>query len=116
MKIIAYDNVAPTRFDGGPAQGVDGRVVIGQADGAPNFCMRVFELEPGGHTPRHRHDWEHEIFFHAGRGEVRVDDAWHPVNAGHAAFIPGGREHQIRNPGPHRLTFVCLVPAGAPEL
>jgi quercetin dioxygenase-like cupin family protein len=116
MKVIAYSQEPETRFDNEMAQGVSGRVVIGKADGADNFCMRVFELDAGGFTPRHRHDWEHEIFFHAGQGEVFQNGGWTPVSAGKVAFIPGNEEHQIRNAGDGTLTFVCLVPAGAPEM
>ena len=41
---------------------------------------------------------------------------WVPVNPGSVTFIPGNEEHQIRNTGEGKLTFVCLVPSGAPEL
>ena len=116
MKVIDYHRIPDTRFDNDKAKGVSGRVIIGKADGAPNFCMRVFELDPGGHSPRHIHDWEHEIFFHAGTGEVLNDGSWTPVSAGSAAFVPGGTDHQIRNTGDEKLVFVCLIPAGAPEL
>ena len=68
MKLITYSDVKPTHFDNGPAKGVAARVLIGKADGAENFCMRAFEIAPGGHTPKHTHDWEHEMFVHAGPG------------------------------------------------
>ncbi len=116
MKIVNYKEIEPTRFDNEVAKGVAGRVVIGKADGADNFCMRVFELEGNGHTPCHTHDWEHEIFFHSGRGEVLSNGRWTPVSPGTAVLIPGNEEHQIRNHGDEPLVFVCLVPAGAPEL
>ena len=79
MKIIHYTDAAPQTFDGGPVRGVTGRVVVGRADGATKFCMRVFELSPEGHTPRHQHEWEHEIFFHSGEGEVYQSGVWQPV-------------------------------------
>lgn len=116
MKVIAYDQIPETRLDNEAVKGVSGRVAIGKADGAPNFCMRVFELDQGGHSPRHKHAWEHEIFFHAGQGEVWQDGQWVPVAPGSVAFIPGNEEHQIRNSGDDKLTFVCLIPSGAPEL
>lgn len=115
MKIIEYSSIPPTRFDNKLAHGVSGRVVIGSTDHANNFCMRVFEVAPGGHTPRHTHPWEHEIFIHTGSGEVWNGD-WHPLSAGHAIFVPGNEEHQIRNRGDVPLVFVCLIPSGAPEL
>ncbi|MCP4118327.1 MAG: cupin domain-containing protein [Desulfobacteraceae bacterium] len=116
MKIVDYKDIEPTRFDNDVAKGVTGRVVIGKADGADNFCMRVFELGKDGHTPCHTHEWEHEIFFHSGNGEVLSEDQWTPVSPGTAVLIPGNGKHQIRNRGEEPLVFVCLVPAGAPEL
>ena len=116
MKIVAYEQLPGTKFDNDTVKGATGRVAIGKADGAKNFCMRVFELEQAGFTPKHQHDWEHEIFFHAGQGEVWQKDDWVPVSSGSVAFIPGNEEHQIRNTGKEKLIFVCLVPSGAPEL
>jgi quercetin dioxygenase-like cupin family protein len=116
MKIITYSDVNPTHFDQGPAAGVAARVVIGKADGARNFCMRVFQIAPGGHTPLHAHAWEHEMFVHAGVGEVFGNGKWTPMQAGNVIFIPGDEEHQMKNTGQESLTVVCLVPSSAPEL
>ena len=116
MKLIAYTDVKPTHFDNGPARGVAARVVIGKADGAANFCMRVFEIAPGGHTPKHAHDWEHEMVVHSGAGEVYGNSQWQPMKAGQVLFIPANEEHQMRNTGKEVLVVVCLVPAKAPEL
>jgi quercetin dioxygenase-like cupin family protein len=116
MKIKKYTDIKPTHFDNGPAHGVAARVVIGKADGANNFCMRVFEIAPGGHTPKHSHDWEHEMFVHSGTGEVFGNGQWNSVRFGNILFIPSNEEHQIRNSGKESLTIVCLVPSHAPEL
>lgn len=103
-------------FDNDLVRGVTGRILIGQEMGAENFCMRLFELAPDGHTPCHEHAWEHEIFFHEGQGEILANGDWKAVERGSVAFVPGGAPHQIRNTGTTPLTFVCLVPKGAPEL
>lgn len=116
MKAIHYTDVPPTLFDDGRARRVAARVVLGRADGANHFCMRVFELGEGGHTPRHAHPWEHEMFFHAGAGEVFCEGRWNPVRAGSVVLVPGGQEHQVRNTGAEPLVLVCLVPPSAPEL
>jgi quercetin dioxygenase-like cupin family protein len=116
MKITPYAQAQATHFDGEPAKGVAARVVIGKQDGAPNFCMRVFEIAPGGHTPRHSHDWEHEMFVHVGEGQIYAEGQWRPLSAGNAVFIPGHEEHQMRNTGTELLVVVCLVPGTAPEL
>lgn len=116
MKVFHYREAEPNVFDQHPAKGVTGRVAIGKADGATNFCMRVFELSPGGHTPLHAHDWEHEIFVHSGRGSVFREGEWMEILEGTVMFIPANEEHQIRNSGDVALSFVCLIPSGPPEL
>jgi quercetin dioxygenase-like cupin family protein len=116
MQIKEYAKVEATHFDNEQAKGVSARVVIGQQDGGDNFYMRVFEIAPGGHTPKHTHAWEHEMFVHQGAGEVYGNKQWHPVKPGNVVFIPGNEEHQIRNSGKELLVVVCLIPASAPEL
>ncbi len=116
MKIINYTSVNPTMIDNDVARGIAGRVVIGKADGADHFCMRIFEISPDGHTPRHAHAWEHEIFFHSGEGEIYTDGKWRKVSSGTVVFMPSNEEHQIRNTGKGLLVFACLIPSGAPEL
>lgn len=115
MKIIHYGDIEPTVFSE-PAKGVRARVLIGKADGAENFCMRLFELPPGTNSPRHSHEWEHEIFIHSGKGEVLRKGQWVGVTPGTAIFIPGHEEHQVRCAGDEPLVFLCLIPSGPPEL
>lgn len=114
--IRKYSDIQPTYFDGDKVKGVAGRVAIGKKDGANNFCMRVFEISAGGNTPRHTHAWEHEMFIHAGEGEVFIDGRWNAVAPGNVVFVPGGEDHQVRNTGNGPLVFVCLIPNTAPEL
>lgn len=116
MKILDYKEAPSRRFDSEIAKGVTGRVVIGKDDQAHNFCMRTFTLEPGGFTPRHSHQWEHEVFIHSGKGQVFKDGEWHPVNSGTVVFIPGGEEHQFMNGGAEDFVFVCLIPSGVDEI
>ena len=116
MKKTHYTDIEPRQFDNEMVKGVSGRVLIGKTDGAENFCMRLFEVDPGGFSPRHSHEWEHEIFIHAGTGEVFNGSSWEPVTAGTAVFIPGNQEHQLKNTGDKPMMFLCLIPSGAPEL
>lgn len=116
MKVINYKEILPVTMNNEMVKNVAGRVAIGNEDGAKNFCMRVFEMGESGYTPKHSHDWEHEIFVHAGAGEVFIQDDWHPLSAGSVVFVPANMEHQIRNTADQNLTFVCLIPSGAPEL
>jgi len=116
MKIMHYSQQEPVLMDSDVVKGVSGRVVIGKNDGAENFCMRVFELAEGGFSPRHSHEWEHEIFVHSGEGEVYNNGEWTKISKGFTLFIPGNEEHQMRNTGNEPFVFACLIPSGAPEI
>jgi quercetin dioxygenase-like cupin family protein len=105
------------------ASGVTMRLMVGRDDGAPNFAMRLFEVAPGGHTPRHEHNYEHEILILEGLAAVGTSDDPSQdtsAQAGDVLFIPANQTHQFRNTGPGVLKFMCLVPtqfdcAGSPE-
>ncbi len=116
MKVIHYTDALTQKFDGEIVKNVTGAVVIGKDDGAPNFCMRVFTIGKEGFSPRHSHEWEHEIFVHSGTGQVFREGEWQDIQAGSVVFIPGNEEHQLRNTGEDDFTFVCLIPKGVAEL
>ena len=116
MQVKTYSEIKAIHIDNAAAKGVDGRAVIGKNDGANNFCMRIFEIASGGNTPKHSHDWEHEMFIHSGEGEIFESGRWNKVKAGTAVFVPANVEHQLKNSGKGMLTFVCVVPSKAPEL
>lgn len=116
MKIVQYETIPGQQFNGEAVKNVTGRIALGKDDGTPNFCMRVFTVGVDGYTPRHSHQWEHEIFVHAGKGQVFQNGEWRDVEAGTAIFVPGNEEHQLRNNGETDFTFVCLIPKGVAEL
>jgi quercetin dioxygenase-like cupin family protein len=96
-----------------PASGVKIRWLIDDESGAPNFAMRHFEIAPGGNTPLHAHEWEHEVFILTGSGVVSSaagDDEFAP---GDVIFMPGGETHNFRNTGAEPVTMLCLVPLSA---
>lgn len=86
------------------------RMMVGRDDGAPNFALRHFTIEPGGHTPRHRHDYEHQNYIISGQGTVREEETLHEVRPGDVLFIPPGTLHQFVNTGDTPLVLLCLVP------
>jgi quercetin dioxygenase-like cupin family protein len=116
MKVINYKDEQAREYPSDLAKGAVGRVVIGKADGQTSFCMRVFEISPNGHSAKHVHDYEHQVFIHAGQGQIWNGEQWQDVGPGSVIFIPGGEEHQVRNNGPDTLVFACVIPAGVPEL
>ena len=86
------------------------RLLVGPADGWQGWAMRLFELAPGGHTPRHRHPWPHINYVTGGRGTLHVDGADTTVVAGSFAYVPAGATHQFSNAGDGTFAFLCIVP------
>jgi len=93
------------------AKGATVRWLITEADGAPNFAMRLFELGPGGHTPHHSHPYEHEAFVLEGDGVLVGPDGERPFRAGQVIFVPANEKHQFRNTGGGTCRFLCLIPS-----
>jgi quercetin dioxygenase-like cupin family protein len=110
MLVRHVNDVEPTRYEDEASRGVAIRPLISEGDGAPTFATRHFEIAPGGHTPRHSHSWEHEVFIISGRGTVTGPDGTISLAPGTAVFIPGHEEHQFHNTGDTPLLFTCAVP------
>ena len=89
------------------------QVLLGPADGAPNFALRRFVMGAGGGMPRHTNRVEHEQYVLAGRAKVTVGDTEHEVSTGHVLYIPAGTPHSYRVlEAP--FEFLCIVP-NAPD-
>jgi quercetin dioxygenase-like cupin family protein len=75
--------------------------------------MREFEVAPGGYTPRHSHDYEHEVFVLEGNGVVFEGDQQHQLATGDVIFVQPNEVHQFRNTGLAPMKFLCLIPNSA---
>ena len=93
------------------ASGAKMRMLCGPGDGAANFHMRHFEIDPGGHSPHHQHDYEHEILILRGVGVALSEQGERSFRAGDVIWVPPSELHQFRNTGSEPLEFICLVPA-----
>jgi quercetin dioxygenase-like cupin family protein len=109
MKIFHYDNVE-AKDAGGESSKVKIRWLITEEMGAKNFAMRMFELEPGGYTPFHVHDWEHEVFILKGEGVVVGGEDVKLFRSGDVVFVPPKEKHQFRNTGKSIVKILCLIP------
>ncbi|MFC7323566.1 cupin domain-containing protein [Halorubrum rutilum] len=98
------------------ADGLRKGVLVDEADGAPHFAMRRFELAPGAAVPRHTNAVEHEQYVLAGEYVVGIGDEERVVAPGDALLIPAGVEHWYRNDGEETGAFVCVVPNGDDEI
>lgn len=89
------------------------QVLVGPADGAPNFALRRFVMGEGGGMPLHTNLVEHEQYVLTGRARVTVGETVHDVRAGNALYIPAGMPHSyevVEAP----FEFLCVVP-NAPD-
>ncbi len=110
MKHMHYTEVEEQIPTEEGVQGTAVRWLISDKDGAKNFAMRVFTIQPGGNTPHHQHDWEHEIFVLEGNGVLRSGEKREPLRPGDFIFIKPGKMHQMRNESGKVFRVLCLIP------
>ena len=109
-KVVHYRDV-PAKVFGESAPGASIRWLIDdEHDGAPVYALRMVELEPGGHSPRHIHPYEHENFVVEGEGRLWLEDHWEALSEGDVAFVPAGMLHQYENTGNNVMRFLCGIP------
>ena len=109
MRIFPYTAVEAKEADEGASK-LKVRWLITKEMGAPNFAMRLFEMEPGGHSPLHTHPWEHEAFVLKGEGVVVGEHGEERIAHGNVVFIAPNELHQFKNTGNTTLMFICIVP------
>jgi len=110
--IRKLDEAARTAVDMDGVRGITKQLVLGSDDGVPNFSLRVFTLEPGGHSPHHQHDVEHLNFVISGQGALLdADGHANPLAQGDFAFVAPQDVHQFRNTSDSEpFVFICAVP------
>lgn len=92
------------------AQGASIKVLVGAQEGWKDHVMRVLTLEPGGHSPKHQHDWPHINYIISGKGTLFLDGKLHELSAGSYAYVPANELHQFANAGDEPFQFMCIVP------
>ena len=104
----------------GAAEGLRKGVLIDEADGAPNFAIRRFVLDPGAEVPKHTNAVEHEQYVLSGTYTVGIDEGngerEHEVSEGDSLLIPAGVVHWYRNESDEEGSFLCAVPNGDDEI
>ena len=111
MKVQAIERHGQSDVEMEGATGARMRMLIGPDDAAANFHMRHFEIAPGGHTPHHQHDYEHEILILRGSGVAKSERGDQSFKAGDVIFVPPNEKHQFINNSAECIEFICLIPA-----
>jgi quercetin dioxygenase-like cupin family protein len=112
MKITDLGKAEKGRMTLEGAKDVWKQVPVSKADGTPSFSLRVFTIEPGGHTPFHQHDFEHINYIIRGTGVVVTEGGRErPIAEGDFILVLPKEVHQYRNKADEgNLVVICGVP------
>jgi len=111
MKHFYYSDVPLVGIAGAEAQR---RWLTDPSEGA-EVSMMFVEVKPGSATLRHRHPYEHAMFFLEGIGEVEDETGVRPVAPWEVLQIKADELHQIRNMGKTTLRFLAIEAAAKGE-
>jgi quercetin dioxygenase-like cupin family protein len=93
-----------------PAKKVKIRWLINEKQGAPNFAMRRFEVAPGGETPYHNHEWEHEVYVLEGEAVAVSESVKTLIGPGSVVLVEPNEVHNFKNTGDKPFVFLCMIP------
>jgi quercetin dioxygenase-like cupin family protein len=110
MVIKSYKQVSPTHYPG-VTDGVQIREMITANDGAPNFALRVFDVQSGASTPFHTHSWEHEVYIISGEGRVRTEGKDTPFMPGDSIYIAPNEPHCFVADAGTSIQMICCIPS-----
>jgi len=112
MKIIRLQEIEKTLVKMDDVKDVFKQVAVSKNDGSPTFSLRVFTVGPNGHTPYHRHEFEHLNYVIEGNGAL-VNEAGEEqeITKGDFALVLPGEKHQYRNKSDKEdFVMICGVP------
>ena len=112
MNIRSLDKVEKIKANMEGADKVYKQVPISKDDGSPLFSFRVFTIEPGGHTPFHRHPFEHLNYIIEGSGVIVNESGQErEVRKGDFALVLPDEKHQYKNKSiSEPMIMICAVP------
>ncbi len=93
-------------WEKGIGPGIVDKKIMGPNDS--NFMlMGIAKMDPGVHSPPHRHRYAQSFYFLEGRGQVVLDDQ-PPIDVGPGEVVRmvRGETHTVINPGPGPLTLL----------
>jgi quercetin dioxygenase-like cupin family protein len=112
MNVRSLDKVEKIKANMEGADKVYKQVPISKDDGSPVFSFRVFTIEPGGHTPFHRHPFEHLNYIIKGSGVIVNESGQErEVKKGDFALVLPDEKHQYKNKSMSEpMIMICAVP------
>lgn len=110
---VVMKKVNQSAVEGSSPEGTRGVVfkqLVAKDLGAPNFYMRLFDVAPGGNTPKHTHDWEHEVYVVKGSGKIVLENREEPLSEGDAVLVSPNELHEFVNNSPSTMRMICVIP------
>lgn len=85
---------------------------------ASTLCLGLVEIDPGEHSPMHRHNCEELYYVVGGEGEIEQDGEFFPIAKGDAVLNRPNVKHRVYNTGTEvvklavvgGIMFVPLLP------
>lgn len=126
MKIVHYSDCENVTIDKFPYRGKENEVV-GTAirwlskhgddgHGYPEYGLRYFTIQPGGHIPIHNHFYHQTMYILEGQFECWCFDAETDeikeksiAKPGDAVHIPSMEPHGMKNIGDEPAAFLCCI-------
>lgn len=76
---------------------------------ALTLCLGVVEIEPGHHSPLHKHRCEEVYYVIEGTGELESDGQRYPLRPGAAVLNRPGVVHCVHNTGNETMRLVVVA-------
>lgn len=108
---LDWEGVTEQRYDAADVVGVSAKVLVGPSEGAPNYRLRYFRVEPGGNTSLDQHAHDHGVLILHGRATVRLGEQQVVAGPRDVVYVPGNEVHQFSTLGDEPLGFLCVIPA-----
>ncbi len=91
--------------------GVKDIKVIYPETGMPtkSLVVGIVEIDPGAHSPRHKHACEETYYVLQGRGEIESNGVRHAFEAGDAVLNREGVSHRVFNSGTETLRLLVVA-------
>lgn len=107
--IYEWEGVPAQQYEAKAFQGVVKRVLVGPGDGAPDYVIRYFELEPGSSSRLERHAHDHGVVILHGRAKAQLNEEFFELSPLDTIYVKGNDLHQFTNTGETSLGFICVI-------
>lgn len=105
MKILRLSDLSPRSVTGDGAKGLHYR---GPVDGE-SLRVNHVEIEPGGVSRQHGHEWEQVNYVLAGSGTLVCEGETRAIEMGDLILISKESEHLYRNDGKETLVLLGVL-------